>query len=372
MKITLSIIKADVGSIGGHIKPSQAMIDRVKEVVAKDGRGLLIDSFICHTGDDISILSSHTGGVDNSKVHRLCWDAFKAGTEVAKSQGLYGAGQDLLKDAFSGNVRGLGPASAEMEFDEREADPFLLFMADKTEPGAYNLPLYLAFCDPMFAPGLMLSPKIKKGFRFTIMDVNHTAGDRVIEIDTPEGIYDVAALLRDNHRFVVESIQARSTGEIAAVVSTSRLHNISGKYSGKDDPVMLVRVQNQFPATGEMLAPFRVAHYVSGFSRGSHHGPLMPVRINSPISFFDGPPIVSCLAFSMKNGRFAEPADAFDHPFWDHVRQIASQKAIAIREQGFFGPAMVGYEELEYGGIVDTLKELDGRFRVRQEAKARS
>ena len=96
MKITLSIIKADVGSIGGHIKPSQAMIDRVKEVVAKDGRGLLIDSFICHTGDDISILSSHTGGVDNSKVHKLCWDTFKAGTEVAKSQGLYGAGLDLL------------------------------------------------------------------------------------------------------------------------------------------------------------------------------------------------------------------------------------------------------------------------------------
>jgi len=174
MKITLSIIKADVGSIGGHIKPSETMIRRVKEFIASEGKGLRIDSFICHTGDDISILSSHTHGVDDSKVHKLCWDAFKAATEVAKKEGLYGAGQDLLKDAFSGNVRGLGPASAEMEFVEREAEPFLLFMADKTEPGAYNLPLYLAFCDPMFAPGLMLSTKIKQGFRFTIMDVNHT------------------------------------------------------------------------------------------------------------------------------------------------------------------------------------------------------
>jgi len=36
------------------------------------------------------------------------------------------------------------------------------------------------------------------------------------------------------------------------------------------------------------------------------------------------------------------------------VRDIASRKAIEIRE-GFFGPAMVGHEELEYGGIVDTL-----------------
>ena len=40
--------------------------------------------------------------------------------------------------------------------------------------------------------------------------------------------------------------------------------------------------------------------------------------------------------------------------------------------QGFFGPAMVGYEELEYGGIVDTLKELDARFKVRQEAPVKS
>ena len=78
MKITLSIIKADVGSIGGHIKPSETMIRRVKEFIASEGKGMLIDSFICHTGDDISILSSHTHGVDNSKVHKLCWDAFKA------------------------------------------------------------------------------------------------------------------------------------------------------------------------------------------------------------------------------------------------------------------------------------------------------
>jgi len=121
MKITLSIIKADVGSIGGHIKPSETMIQCVKEFIASAGKGLLIDSFVCHTGDDISILSTHTGGADNPKVHKLCWDAFKAATEVAKKEGLYGAGQDLLKDAFSGNVRGLGPASAEMEVPARRS-----------------------------------------------------------------------------------------------------------------------------------------------------------------------------------------------------------------------------------------------------------
>ena len=75
--------------------------------------------FVCHTGDDIAILFSHTHGVGNDKIHKFAWDAFVAGTAVAKEQGLYGAGQDLLKDSFSGNVKGMGPAVAEMEFEER-------------------------------------------------------------------------------------------------------------------------------------------------------------------------------------------------------------------------------------------------------------
>lgn len=33
---------------------------------------------------------------------------------------------------------------------------------------------------------------------------------------------------------------------------------IVGKYTGKDDPVMLVRTQMDFPATGEVLQPFAV------------------------------------------------------------------------------------------------------------------
>lgn len=39
----------------------------------------------------------------------------------------------------------MGPAVAEMEIDERGAEPFLFFAADKTHPGAFNLPLNLAF-----------------------------------------------------------------------------------------------------------------------------------------------------------------------------------------------------------------------------------
>lgn len=365
MKTTISAIKADVGSIGGHIRPSQRLLDAVKSFLEEHKRGLLIDYKVSFTGDDVAILCTHERGVNDEQIHKLAWDAFWEGAEVARKQGLYGAGQDLLKDAFSGNVKGLGPAVAEMEFEERPNEPFLFFAADKTDPGAYNLPLYLGFCDPMFNSGLILSPGMFSGFRFTIMDVNYVEADRVIDLNAPEEIYDIAALLRDPERFVVEAIYSRATGEQAAAVSTTRLHNIAGKYTGKDDPIMLVRVQGAFPATGEILAPFSIGHYVAGFMRGSHTGPLMPVKRNSTISYFDGPPVVSCAAYCVHEGHLTESADAFDHPFWEYVRQEVSRKALDMRRQGFFGNAMLPFSELEYGGIVEKLSKLDSRFTVR-------
>ncbi|MFB0520489.1 MAG: fructose 1,6-bisphosphatase, partial [Desulfatiglandales bacterium] len=148
-------------------------------------------------------------------------------------------------------------------------------------------------------------------------------------------------------------------------VSTSRLHNIAGKYTGKYDPVTIVRVQGSFPATGEVLAPYSIGHYVAGFMRGSHFGPLMPAKINSPVSYFDGPPQVSCHAFCVHECKLSEPVDAFDHPFWDYVRGKVARKAIELREQGFSGAAMLPYSELEYGGIVERMEKLDKQFKIR-------
>jgi fructose 1,6-bisphosphate aldolase/phosphatase len=83
------------------------------------------------------------------------------------------------------------------------------------------------------------------------------------------------------------------------------------------------------------------------------------------ISYFDGPPIVSCAAFAVHDGKLTEPADAFAHPFWDSVRNNVSARAIDMRRQGFFGAAMLPMAELEYTGITKTLESLDRRFRVR-------
>ncbi|MDW3228844.1 MAG: fructose-1,6-bisphosphate aldolase/phosphatase [Acidobacteriota bacterium] len=363
MKTTISVLKADIGSIGGHIKPSQELLAEVRNSVAANAKGLLIDYYISFTGDDIAILCTHTRGVNDEKIHKLAWDAFRAGTTVAKKAGLYGAGQDLLKDAFSGNVRGMGPAVAEMEIEERENEPFLFFAADKTDPGAYNLPFYLAFADPMYCSGLILSPKMSQGFKFRIIDVSYTEKNKIIELVAPEEIYDIAALLRDTEKYVIESIYSRSTGNQCAALSTQRLHNIAGKYTGKDDPVALVRVQGEFPATGEVLAPFNIGHYVAGFMRGSHIGPLMPCKLQTTISYFDGPPVVTGAAFSIKEGKLSEPADVFDHPYWEAIRMQVAHKASEIRRQGFCGPSMLPFSELEYGGVVEKLKELDKKFK---------
>ncbi|HWA93955.1 MAG TPA: fructose-1,6-bisphosphate aldolase/phosphatase [Terracidiphilus sp.] len=366
MKVTLTVIKADIGSVGGHVAPSLHLLETVKTYIGKHAPGLILDYYISHTGDDIAILMTHRRGINDVQIHQLAWNAFLAGTEAARHEGLYGAGQDLLKDSFSGNVRGMGPAVAEMEFEERTSEPFLFFAADKTDPGAFNLPLYLAFADPMNTPGLILSPKMSLGYRFVIMDVSCTTADRVIELTAPEDLYDIAALLRDPERFVVESIWSRATGEQAVALATSRLHNIAGKYTGKDDPVMLVRVQMNFPATGEILAPYGIGHFVGGGMRGSHQVPLMPVTTNTGISYFDGPPVVSCAGFSMRDGRLTEPVDNFEHPFWDRVRDHVADKTMEIRRQGFIGAAMLPMFELEYTGITEKLAKLDKLFRVRE------
>lgn len=367
MKTTLTVIKADVGSVGGHIKPSSRLLERVKQVVETAGKSFLIDRYIGFTGDDIAIFMTHGHGIGSERIHKLAWDAFVEGTKTAKEEGLYGAGQDLLKDSFSGNVKGLGPAVAEMEIEERPNEPFLLFGADKTDPGAFNLPLFLSFADVMTCPGLILSPNLGKGFRWIVMDVNYTEGDRIIELKTPEEMYDLATLLRDNQRFVVESVWSRATNDQCVAVATSRLHNIAGKYTGKDDPVMLVRTQMNFPATGEILAPFAIGHFVGGGMRGSHQMPLMPVRINCGTSYFDGPPMVSCAAFCVHEGKLTEPADAFAHPFWDTVRAQVSGKAMDMRRQGFSGAAMLPMDELEYTGVMDRLAKLEKLFRVREK-----
>ena len=343
MKITVSVIKADVGGIGGHTRPSDALIDAVKETVKNSG-GLLIDHYIGYCGDDVHIVMSHTKGVDNKDVHKLAWDAFEAGTAVAKKEGLYGAGQDLLKDSFSGNVKGMGPGVAELEFEERPNEAFTVFAADKTEPGCFNYPMYRLFVDALSNTGLIVNKSLAEGVRFTIMDVEDgTIADLELWQDKPT----LEAALMYPGRYVIAEIHTKE-GEPILSASTDRLHNIAGIYVGKDDPVCLIRTQKLFPATEEAGSVFNNPHYVAGNTRGSHNMPLMPVKLNSAATINFCIPIVQSLVFSMHDGKFTGPFDGFSTPDWDYIREQATKKALAIRSQGFIHPATLVPDELEY------------------------
>lgn len=360
MKITVSAIKADIGGIGGHTRPSNELLQAVNDHINKNGKGILIDNYIGYTGDDIHIIMSHTLGIDNQQIHKLAWDAFTEGTKVAKEQGLYGAGQDLLKDSFSGNVKGMGPGVAEIELEERPSEVFCIFAADKTEPGAFNFPFWRMFVDTGSNTGLIINEELASGAIFRIMDVmTGKIANLKLWNDKPE----IEAALMYPGRYVVHSVLSHD-GEQIVSCSTDRLHNIAGTYVGKDDPIAIVRTQKNFPATEEAGSAFNDPHIVAGNTRGSHHMPLMPVKLNSSASINYSIPIVSCLLFSMHNGKFTGPHDGFGTDDWNYQRNLASERAVTMRVQGFIHPATLVPEELEYNkGYEARISKLNEKFK---------
>ena len=364
-KVTISHIKADIGSLPGHSTVYGPVEEEVRNFVSSHSSSILSDFRVSHIGDDIQITMIHDRGIDNEEVHKLAWDAFKAGTAVAKKVGLYGAGQDLLKDAFSGNIKGMGPGVAEMEITPRKSEPFLVYMMDKTEPGAFNLPIYKMFADPFNTPGLVIDPSMHEGFRFEIWNIMD--GTR-IELSTPDELYDILSMIGSKSKYVIKRVYTKETheklpDENVAVITTDKLSFIAGEYVGKDDPAAIVRIQSGLPASGESLEAFTHPFLVSGWMRGSFNGPLMPVGLkDSKMTRFDGPPRVACLGFVLKDGKLAGPVDMFDDPAFDGARKTATEVADYLRRMGPFEPHRLPDEEMEYTTLPKVLDKLKGRF----------
>ncbi|HEY55578.1 MAG TPA: fructose 1,6-bisphosphatase [Dehalococcoidia bacterium] len=361
MNLTLSVIKADIGGYVGHSESHPDILEKARQCTDKAKKqGLLIDCCVTKCGDDLQLIMTHQGGESNEKIHKLAWDTFVDCTNLAKSLKLHGAGQDLLSDAFSGNVRGMGPGVAEMEFKEREAETVIVFMADKTSAGAWNMPLYKMFADPFNTIGLVIAPNMHCGFAFEVQDVKE---HKTITFNTPEEIYDLLVFIGAPSRYMVKSVHHRESKEIAAASSTQRLALIAGRYVGKDDPVCIVRSQGEFPAVGEVVEPFTLPLLVEGWMRGSHHGPLMPVSVeDSTPTRFDGPPRVTSLGFQLSQGKLVGPRDMFADKSFDNARQQALDAADYMRRHGPFEPHRLPLEEMEYTTMPDVLKKLKGRF----------
>jgi fructose 1,6-bisphosphate aldolase/phosphatase len=359
VKITVSAIKADIGGLVGHSAMHPAILEEAQAWMAEAVRRQLVDNFVTHCGDDLELIMTHTHGVGSQIVHKLAWDTFNSCAEVSRKLGLHGPGQDLLVDEFTDQITGTGPGVAEMEFEERSSEPLVIFMADKTSAGAWNLPLYKIFADPFNTAGLVISPKLHVGFRFEVHDIKE--GKRIF-FDTPEESYNLLALIGAPSRFVIKHVFAKS-GEIAAVSSTDKVNLIAGRYVGKDDPVMVVRAQGWFPAVGEILEPFSTAFIVEGWMRGSHHGPLMPVPLKDARCIrFDGPPRVIALGFQLKSGKLIGPVDMFDDPSYDEARREANQIASYLRRHGPFEPHRLPLGEMEYTTLPGVMKKLADRW----------
>jgi len=361
LSITLSVIKADVGGYVGHSESHPDLLAKADEHLAKAKREtLLVDYHVTKCGDDLQLIMTHQHGEDSEKIHKLAWDTFVDCTEVAKKLKLHGAGQDLLADAFSGNVKGMGPGVAEMAFEERGAETIIIFMADKTSSGAWNMPLYKIFADPFNTIGLVIAENMHQGFAFEVHDVKE---HRKITFNAPEEIYDLLVFIGAPSRFMVKAVYHRETKEIAAVSSTQRLALIAGRYVGKDDPVCIVRSQGKFPAVGEVLEPFASPILVEGWMRGSHMGPLMPVSVpDSTPARFDGPPRVVAVGFQLSGGKLVGPRDMFADKSFDLARHQANEMADMMRRHGPFEPHRLPLEEMEYTTMPQVVKKLEGRF----------
>ncbi|MCL5783198.1 MAG: fructose-1,6-bisphosphatase [Candidatus Thermoplasmatota archaeon] len=365
MKATISHIKADIGSLPGHTTVFDPVINEVKNFIKEKSESILTDSFVSHVGDDIQITMIHNRGIDDFEVHQLAWDAFKAGTEVAKKFGLYGAGQDLLKDSFSGNIKGMGPGVAEMEITPRKSEPFIIYMMDKTEPGAFNYPIFKMFADPYNTPGLVIDNNMHDGFIFEVWDIVEA---KRIFFSTPEQMYDILGLIGSKSRYVIKRVYTRPNheklpDENVAVITTDKLSFIAGEYVGKDDPAGIVRIQSGLPASGESLEAFSHPYLVSGWMRGSFNGPLMPVGLkDAKMTRFDGPPRVVALGFVLKDGKLSGPVDMFDDVAFDGARKTALNVVDYLRRMGPFEPHRLPEEEMEYTTLPRVLEKFKGKF----------
>ncbi len=112
-RLTISCIKADIGGWVGHaashpdiLALGQDWLDKAKV------SGLLIDGHASHCGDDMFLIMTHDNGENSEPVHKLAFDTFMAGTEVAKKLKLYGAHvESSSPDPSIGSRHGTAPSS---------------------------------------------------------------------------------------------------------------------------------------------------------------------------------------------------------------------------------------------------------------------
>lgn len=358
-KQTLSVITADVGGFIGHVSSHPEILDTAKERLfnARE-KGVITDFHVLRCGDDIALALIHENGPASGSVSGLVWNTLNACTDAASRMKLYrhegfpAAGDKDSAAKTDGDKGAKGPTVVEMEFTERRSEPVIVFMANKSAYGSWNLPLYKIYADPFNTAGLIMNPRMAEGFTFTVLDVKDGTE---ITLSTPADAYLLLSIIGITSRYVVTSVHGNRKQEITAAVAAQKLAapGETGAFTAsRDNPVLILRCQADFPAVGEALEPFSLPHLVRGWMRAAHNGPLMPVPFyEANPSRFDGPARLIGAGFQISNGRFIGPHDMFDDPSFDEARRLANRITDYMRRHGPFEPHRMPATELEQAGI---------------------
>ncbi|MBI5643716.1 MAG: fructose 1,6-bisphosphatase [Deltaproteobacteria bacterium] len=359
-KLTLSVMTADIGGFVGHLSSHPEVLDTAKErLYAAREKGTILDFHVLRCGDDLELIITHQNGCDNRGIHELAWNIFSACRDTAAELKLYAWGQGLVRDIFTGSLKGMGPGAAEIEFVERTSEPVVILMSNKTSTGVWNLPLYKIFADPFNTAGLILDPTMLEGFSFNVLCVND---NKEIVLSTPREAHYLLALAGFTGKYRITSVHRNTDCDIAAAISSPKLKAMGGKVAEESTPAAIFRCQAGFPATGEVMEALSFPHLCEGWLRNAHIGPLMPVPFyEANPTRFDGPPRVIAAGFQISNGRLIGPHDMFDDPAFDETRRLANQVTDYMRRHGPFQPHLSFREE--YSTLPFVMDKLKDRFK---------
>jgi fructose 1,6-bisphosphate aldolase/phosphatase len=77
VKTTVSLIKADIGSIPGHVTVPEPLLNIAKKKMGEaQSTGLINSYYVFHAGDDLELLMTHYKGENSEEIHKLAWDTF--------------------------------------------------------------------------------------------------------------------------------------------------------------------------------------------------------------------------------------------------------------------------------------------------------
>lgn len=317
-------MKASVGGWVGRTQIHPDLLEAAVETLEdKDRSGLLVDFVATHAGDDLALVLTHREGAQSEIIQGIAHRAFEAAAKRAQSLKLHEAHLQFAMGA------------AELEFEERASEPIVVFLIDKADPGAFNLPLYRAFADPFNTPSLLADPTLAGGFRFEVADL---AKRRRVLLDGEADTYRLLALLASPERFVVRRIFPKEGNPVPGDEAVAAV-SIEAEGEGSFDPVAVCRAFGGLPTVGELLEPFAALQLVSGWRGNRFFGPLLPVALAKASSTrLEGPPRAVALGFTLAAGELVGPVDLFDDVAFDRAREKGLEVADHVRRNGLFVP----------------------------------